>query len=89
MDDTPKKATKKVAPKRVDELAEQAKDLILHVDKMFDDLFSPRNGMKSEIGSWEFSRSRSMGRGNQDLAKVVTVVRERVDRLAKRIREQP
>lgn len=88
MTDTPKKKTvKKTAPK-IDELGELAKSLILHVDKMFDDLFATRNGIGTAITQWETARRRSMGKGvPADVGQVVSVIRQRVDALAERIRE--
>ena len=88
MTDTPRKKTvKKTAPK-VDELGELAKSLILHVDKMFDDLFAVRNGIGTAITQWETSRRRSMGKGTPaEVGQVVSVIRKRVDALAERIRE--
>ncbi|MAA66337.1 MAG: hypothetical protein CL581_16395 [Alteromonadaceae bacterium] len=91
-EDTPKKkkapAKKAAPPVECCELGELAKGLILHVDKMFDDLFAVRNGIGTAITQWETARRRSLGRGTPaDVGQVVTVIRRRVDDLAERIRE--
>lgn len=82
-DETPKK---KPAPKK-DETGMKAKALIVQVADLFDALMNTRNGMKSELGSWEFSRVRSMGRGNEEQARILTRTVDAVRALAEEMRK--
>lgn len=84
-EETPKK---KSAPKKseVDMLAVEAKALIVQVADLFDALMSTRNGMKSELGSWEFSRVRSMGRGHEEEARILTRTIDAVQNMAEKLK---
>jgi len=84
-EDTPKK---KAAPKKseVDMLAVESKALVLQMADLFDALMSTRSGMKSELGSWEFSRVRSMGRGHEEEARILTRTIDAVQKMAEKLK---